>query len=76
MTTNISSNRYTMSMPTVVLLKFTLKPNDIDIQTDKKGAYQIEECFKEFVIAKVCFPSNGKISSYFGCLEIDDIIIA
>jgi hypothetical protein len=41
--------------------------------TDKKGAYQIEECFKEFVIAKVCFSSNGKISSHFGRLEIDGI---
>lgn len=50
-----------------------LKPNDIDIQTDKKGAYQIEECFKEFVIEKVCFSSNGKISSHFGRLEIDGI---
>lgn len=50
-----------------------LKPNDIDIQTDKEGAYQIEECFKELVKSKVCLSSNGKISSYFGCLEIDGI---
>ncbi|AFK86138.1 MULTISPECIES: nucleotidyltransferase domain-containing protein [Thermoanaerobacterium] len=49
------------------------KPNDVDIQTDKEGAYKIEECFKEFVIAKVCFSSNGKISSHFGRLEIDGI---
>ncbi|TYP47670.1 nucleotidyltransferase domain-containing protein [Thermosediminibacter litoriperuensis] len=50
-----------------------LKPNDIDIQTDKEGAYQIEECFKEFIKKKVCLSSNGKISSHFGCLEIDGI---
>ena len=50
-----------------------LTPNDIDIQTDKDGAYQIEECFKEFVITKVRLSSNGKISSHFGCLEIHGV---
>jgi hypothetical protein len=50
-----------------------LEPNDIDIQADKQGAYQIEECFKEFVTSKVSLSNNGKISSYFGCLEIDGI---
>lgn len=50
-----------------------LIPNDIDIQTDKDGAYQIEECFKEFIVRKVCLSSNGKISSHFGCLEINGV---
>jgi hypothetical protein len=52
-----------------------LKSNDIDIQTDKEGAYQIEECLKEYSTSKVCLLSNGKISSHFGCLEIDNIKI-
>lgn len=26
-----------------------LIPNDIDIQTDKKGAYQIEKCLERFI---------------------------
>lgn len=56
-----------------ILQGIPLKPNDIDIQTNKEGAYQIQECFKEFITSKVRLSSNGKISSYFGCLEIDSI---
>lgn len=50
-----------------------LAPNDIDIQTDERGAYQIEKCFKDFIKTKVRLSSDGKISSHFGCLEIDGI---
>lgn len=50
-----------------------LIPNDIDIQSDKDGAYQIEECMKEFIVKRICLSSNGNISSYFGCLVIDGI---
>ena len=50
-----------------------LIPNDIDIQSDKDGAYQIEEFMKEFSVKRICLSSNGKISSYFGCLVIDNI---
>jgi hypothetical protein len=47
--------------------------NDIDIQTDKEGAYEIERQFSEFVIRKVTFSSTDKIRSHFGTLMIDGI---
>jgi len=50
-----------------------VKPNDIDIQTDKAGAYEIERLFSEFVTKKVVFSSADKIRSHFGELLIDGI---
>lgn len=50
-----------------------VKPNDIDIQTDKDGVYDIESCFSEFVTKKVVFSSTGRIRSHFGELMIDGI---
>lgn len=47
--------------------------HDIDIQTDKIGAYDIENLFKEYVIENVKFSSSEKIRSHFGALMIDDI---
>ncbi|WP_237702788.1 nucleotidyltransferase domain-containing protein [Thermococcus barophilus] len=49
----------------------SIEPNDIDIQTDKKGAYEIECLFSEFVIKKVTFSSREKICSHFGARMID-----
>jgi hypothetical protein len=50
-----------------------IEPNDIDIQTDEAGAYEIESRFLEFVTQKVTFSSGDKIRSYFGVLMIDGI---
>jgi hypothetical protein len=50
-----------------------LEPNDIDLQTDEAGAYEIERRFSEFVARKVTFSSSEKIRSHFGALLIDDI---
>lgn len=47
--------------------------HDIDIQTDKAGAYEIERRFSEFAIRKVTFSSAGRIRSHFGVLMIDGI---
>lgn len=47
--------------------------NDIDIQTDKVGAYKIEDLFSEFVVRKTKFSSAEKIRSHFGVLTIDGI---
>lgn len=49
------------------------QPNDIDIQTDKAGAYAIESLFSDVVIRKVKFSSAERIKSYFGALQIDGI---
>ncbi|HHV61199.1 MAG TPA: hypothetical protein GXX51_00935 [Firmicutes bacterium] len=50
-----------------------VKPNDIDIQTDRAGAYEIERRFPEFVTRKVAFSSAERIRSDFGVLMIDGI---
>jgi len=47
--------------------------NDIDILTDKVGAYEIEKCFSEFVTRKVAFSSEERIRSYHGVLMIDGV---
>jgi hypothetical protein len=47
--------------------------NDIDLQTDKLGAYQIKQCFYNHVMESVIFSSGDKIRSYFGALMIDGV---
>jgi hypothetical protein len=47
--------------------------SDIDILTDKAGAYKIENCFSEFVTKKVAFSSAERIRSYLGALMIDGV---
>jgi len=50
-----------------------VEPNDIDIQTDKEGAYEIERIFSEFITKRVGFSSTERIRSHFGELVIDGI---
>ena len=50
-----------------------VQPNDIDIQTDKAGAYKIESLFPDVVSRKVKFSSAERIKSHFGALQIDGI---
>lgn len=50
-----------------------VEPNDIDIQTDKRGAYEIERYFSKFITKGVTFSSTGRIRSHFGELTIDGI---
>lgn len=50
-----------------------VNPNDIDIQTDEAGAYEIEHLFSEFVVREVKFAATEKIRSHFGALEIDGV---
>ena len=50
-----------------------VEPNDIDIQTDKEGAYEIERIFSKFLTREVRFSSSEKIRSHFGELTIDGI---
>lgn len=47
--------------------------HDIDIQTDKDGAYEIERCLAEFVVEPVCYRDSHRIRSHFGTLQIDDV---
>lgn len=50
-----------------------VQPNDIDLQTDRAGAYEIESLFSDVVIRKVKFSATERIKSHFGALQIDGI---
>ncbi len=47
--------------------------HDIDIQTDKTGAYEIERRFSQYVVRNVEFSSAEKIRSHFGELNIEGV---
>jgi len=48
-----------------------IQVHDIDIQTDKDGAYEIERCFPEYVVEPVRYSESEKVRSYLGMLEIE-----
>ena len=50
-----------------------VKPHDIDVQTDREGAYEIERLLSEFVIERVHFVSAERIRSHLGVLSVDGI---
>jgi len=52
-----------------------IEVHDIDIQTDKLGAYKIERRFSEFVVEPVHFSASERIRSHFGALEMDGVRI-
>ncbi|MBD3362771.1 hypothetical protein GF362_03560 [Candidatus Dojkabacteria bacterium] len=52
-----------------------IEPNDIDILTDKKGAFEIEKILQDFVTKPVKYSENKKFRSYYGILKIEDIEI-
>jgi hypothetical protein len=50
-----------------------VEPDDIDLQTNEVGAYEIERLFSEFVVKPVTFSAAERIRSHFGTLLIDGI---
>jgi hypothetical protein len=46
---------------------------DIDLQTNEAGAYEIERLLSEYVTRNVAFSSAENIRSHFGALTIDGI---
>jgi len=56
-----------------VLQGMKLPVHDIDLQTDKAGAYQIEHCFADKIIRPVAFSSSNQLQSHFGELRINGI---
>jgi len=48
-----------------------VQANDIDLQTDQEGAYQIEALLIEYVTRPVIFSAAERIRSHFGALVID-----
>ncbi|MCG3217395.1 MAG: tetratricopeptide repeat protein [Candidatus Heimdallarchaeota archaeon] len=52
-----------------------VEPKDIDISTDKDGAFTFGKVLKEYERSAVSFSSKEKIRSYFGTYEINRIKI-
>jgi hypothetical protein len=50
-----------------------VEPHDIDIMTDRDGAYEIQRTFLEFVTRGVALRVGKNIISHFGALEIDGV---
>jgi hypothetical protein len=50
-----------------------VRPNDIDLQTDEAGAYEIEKRFAPHIHRPVSFSTTGRIRSHYGVLLIDGI---
>ena len=46
---------------------------DIDLQTDKTGAYEIEKRFQQQITQRVRFSESASIRSHFGVLEINGV---
>jgi len=47
--------------------------HDIDIQTDRLGAFEIESRFPEHIVEPVHYSQSERIRSYFGRLEMDSV---
>jgi len=50
-----------------------IKPNDIDIITTKKGAYEIEKSLKKYEIEKVHYRESETLASHYGKFIIKNI---
>ena len=50
-----------------------VRPNDIDIQTDETGAYEVERLFVQRVTEPVKVREEKKMRSHFGVLNIDGV---
>lgn len=58
-----------------VLQGFPASPQDIDVQTDEPGAFEIQKRLIEAVVKPVVFSSTGRIRSYYGALNIQGISV-
>jgi hypothetical protein len=59
----------------MVLQGMQMEIHDIDIQTDKEGAYEIERRLVRHLVKLVHFKASERIRSYYGSFEIDGIKI-
>lgn len=57
----------------MALQGMSLDVHDIDLQTDRDGAFEIEHILSRYVVNAVCFCESERIRSYLGMLEIDGI---
>ncbi len=59
----------------MVLHGMTMEIHDIDIQTDKEGAYEIERRLVTSLVKLVHFKASEIVRSYFGVFEVEGIKI-
>jgi hypothetical protein len=52
-----------------------LRPRDIDLRTDERGAYAMERLFGEHVTKNVGFKEAANVRSHFGELNIDGVTV-
>jgi hypothetical protein len=57
----------------MVLHGMQMDIHDIDIQTDKEGAYEIERRLVNHLVKIVHFRASERIRSYFGVFEINGV---
>lgn len=57
----------------MVLQGMEMDVHDIDIQTDKQGAFEIEKQLSDYVVVPVQFSPSERICSYLGRLDIDGV---
>lgn len=48
---------------------------DIDIMTDREGAYRMNEIFKDFEMSPVKYSETERVKSYRGQLKIKDMVV-
>ena len=53
----------------------TLQPRDIDLQTHREGAYQMQSLFPEYITVPVFFKASERIRSHFGTIEIEGVAV-
>jgi len=65
--------KWVISGSTSLLLQGIVeKANDIDIMTDKEGAFRLSKIFKDYELKPVKFSRTKIIKSYWGKLKIGD----
>ena len=50
-----------------------LTPEDLDLQTNAWGAYELERRFAEYLVRPVALVTNSRVRSYWGSLRIEGI---
>jgi len=57
----------------LALQRVDISPRDIDILTDKEGAFIIERLLKDYQIKRVRFTRSERIASYLGTFRVEGV---
>lgn len=50
-----------------------IEPHDIDILTDKEGAFSIGDVLKEYAVKPIQYKESDRFKSYYGLFKIQDV---